>query len=155
MLKKSKTSFKILYLFIFISLFQCCSDKKNNTANIDKTENSDNYYSINIIFDDVNGLEENSEVMIDSLLCGYVESFDFVKDKVKVGVKIKKGNTVFEDADIIIDDKKHNQSEKNLFQEKIIVIKNIDKNSIPAQNNSVLIGKTPVDTRQLKPKFLL
>ncbi|HPG31187.1 MAG TPA: MlaD family protein [bacterium] len=160
MRKKQKKNFKIIFIVIAIICFFVGCSKKNNDADnkIEPAKQSDglmNYYTLHIIFDNAAGLEEQSPVIIDSETSGYVESFDFIKDKVKTTVKIKKGSIVYEDADITIDYKKSDSADTGILK-KTVKIKNPDKNSIPLQNNSVIIGKTPQEElAELKPRFLL
>ena len=160
MLKQSKKKFKLVFAVILITcFFWGCSKKDNDTVNKNEPSGESvealNYYTLHIIFDNAAGLEEQSPVIIDSKTSGYVESFDFIKDKVKITVKIKKGSIVYEDADIIIDYEKSDSADKQMLK-KNIKIKNPDKHSIPLQNDSVIIGKTPQEElTELKPKFLL
>jgi len=151
---------KLIFITLFIlasSFIFACSHKDSEKKNNDKSaedsqllQQDKNYNTFYFIFDNISGLPVKSPVICDNEEIGYIDDFDFIKDKLRVITKIYKTKQVFEDAEINIDFIMYKKEKR-----KLLVIKNPSGASIPLTDKSVKVGKNLIDAGKQRPEFVL
>ncbi|HON55498.1 MAG TPA: MlaD family protein [bacterium] len=140
-------------LVMTVLFFLSCADKdKQQDSKLEKQKKieTSNFYTINILFDNLSGLDVGNKILLDNNKIGEVSDLELIEDKVKVIAKIEKNVKIYENSEITIE--KLKGSEELAIIVKLPTNDNLRKKVLIDDAN--ITGKNLISQTEKIPEFI-
>ena len=147
-----KNSIYFLLVMTVLFFLSCADKNKQQDSKLEKQKKieTSNFYTINILFDNLSGLDVGNKILLDNNKIGEVSDLELIEDKVKVIAKIEKNVKIYENSEITIE--KLKGSEELAIIVKLPTNDNLRKKVLIDDAN--ITGKNLISQTEKIPEFI-